>query len=94
MSHDQRNAAAFKRAQAMYDAMSPPEGGPCECAECWGEGAIVTDCDDNGHPYSEPCPFCNGTGYVDENGEPFDPAQAERNRDEYADMRRCERMDR
>jgi hypothetical protein len=88
MSHAYRNAAAFKRAQYVWDNMAPPEGGPCECAECGG-GGQVPDADDLDGDLIE-CPWCGGTGYVDENGEPFDPKQAERDRDEYADMRRSE----
>ena len=88
MSHDQRNAAAFKRAQAMCDAMTPPEDGPTECPECEGTGTnklVIGDRDDT-------CECCGGSGYVDENGEPWDPKQAERDADEYADRLRDERM--
>ena len=70
MSHNYRNAAAFSRAQATYDNMSPPEGGPCECCECNGKGShVVTDADGDG--WDEPCKFCDGTGKTDEDGNPW-----------------------
>jgi DnaJ-class molecular chaperone len=84
VSRAARNAATFARAQAAYDAMTPPEDGPVECPECEGSGVnklVIGDRCDH-------CECCGGTGWLDENGEPFDPAQAERDRDEYADYQR------
>jgi hypothetical protein len=77
MSHAARQAATFARAQAAWDAMEPPEG-PSDCPECDGDREID----------GEPCFLCGGSGLVDADGYPFDPAQAERDRDEYADYQR------
>jgi DnaJ-class molecular chaperone len=46
--------------------MAPPEDGPTECPECEGAGInklVRGDRDDT-------CQCCDGTGWLDENGEP------------------------
>jgi DnaJ-class molecular chaperone len=62
-----RQNAAYARAQARYDAMSPPEG-PSECPECNGSGYEPALED---HEDETPCACCEGAGRLDENGEPF-----------------------
>lgn len=82
------NSPGFKRAQAEYDAMLPPEDGPSECPECEGSGVnklVIGDRDDN-------CQCCGGTGWLDENGEPFDPNKAENDACDRADAQRDERL--
>jgi DnaJ-class molecular chaperone len=63
-----RQNAAYARAQARYDAMTPPEG-PCACDECNGSGQIESASDVDGDLID--CPCCDGAGRLDENGEPF-----------------------
>lgn len=48
----------------------PDDDGLHECDECGGTGQVVTDCDDGGRAYREPCECCAGAGYFDENGQP------------------------
>jgi hypothetical protein len=72
VSRAARNAATFARAQAAWDAMAPDEDGACDCPECDGDREID----------GEPCFLCGGSGLVDADGYPFDPAQADR---DYAD---------
>lgn len=59
----------YAAAQRAYDNMSPPEDGPCECGECGGCGK-VPDADDLDGDLI-PCPWCEGTGRVDEDGNPW-----------------------
>jgi hypothetical protein len=78
----------YARAQAQYDAMTPPDDGPYECPDCNGRGSFVGigDIPEEGD-YTE-CAECNGFGWIGENGEPFDKDAAERDADEAADMKR------
>lgn len=82
----------YARAQAQYDAMTPPDDGPSECPECNGSGVsdlVIGDRDDT-------CQCCDGHGYIDENGEPFNPnakAEAEEARAEYERDRRRDEGD-
>lgn len=88
--HPFENQVRFNSAQAAYDNMTPPDDGPSECPECDGRGSFVGV---GGVPeegdYTE-CTACNGFGWIDENGEPYDPDEAQRNADDAADLRRDE----
>lgn len=77
------NMRGFDAAQRAYDAMTPPDDGPYECPECGGSGTHHTLSDVDVH-----CLDCNGFGWIDETGEPFDPHAKERAECEYADYLR------
>lgn len=72
------NMRGFDAAQREYDNRTPPDDGPSECAECGGKGVIYTDdpmglgCDER-----EDCTECAGFGFIDDNGQPFNPRAAE-----------------
>jgi DnaJ-class molecular chaperone len=56
----------YAAAQREWENREPPSG-PCECQECDGTGInklVRGDRNDN-------CPCCDGTGRLDEYGEPF-----------------------
>jgi hypothetical protein len=83
---DPRNMRGFDAAQREYDNRTPPDDGPYECPDCNGNGHAPVP----GYPDGDnaKCSACSGYGLIDENGEPFDPHQAEREACEYADMQR------
>lgn len=62
------NMRGFDAAQAVYDAMTPPDDGPSECPECDGSGSNPAACEDH---EDDTCECCEGSGQVDENGEPY-----------------------
>jgi len=61
--------ASLRRAQAAYDAMTPPDDGPSECPECDGCGRLSTFGEGDGS--DEDCETCGGSGYINEDGSPF-----------------------
>jgi hypothetical protein len=92
------NMRGFDAAQREYDNRTPPDDGPYECPEC--DGKRYRGCGQCG---GEGCPQCNGEGcikcaacdgfgMINENGEPFDPHQAEREACDRADSLRDESL--
>ena len=82
-----RNAAVFRSAQARYDAMCPDDDGLTDCPVCDAKGWRMV-ADEGFAPYREVCPCCDGHRLLDEDGQPYDPKQAERDKaDYYADAR-------
>jgi DnaJ-class molecular chaperone len=66
------NMRGYERAQAVYDAMTPPDDGPSECPDCDGSGYITTS-DGQGNHDDEECPTCKGFGLLDDSGQPVNP---------------------
>lgn len=77
----------YARAQRECENQLPPEDGPSECPECSGRGVYL---DEDG----ESCKTCCGSGFVDANGDAFDPDKAENDACDYADMKRDEMLTR
>jgi hypothetical protein len=77
----------FAAAQRSYEAQLPPDGGPVECPDC-AAGLVDT----SGFGDFDACDTCKGSGFVTADGEPHDPHQAEREAEEYADMKRDEQL--
>lgn len=78
----------YARAQAEWESRLPPDGGPVECPECSGTGVnveVIGDRDDT-------CQCCDGHGLLTADGEPHDPHQAERDAEDYADIKRDEQL--
>ena len=75
----------FARAQAMYEAQTPPDDGPSECPDCNGSGYMPADED---HEDELTCMTCEGYGYLDEDGKPCNPNAAAEAAEERADYER------
>ena len=62
------NEAAMRRAQAAFDALTPPDDGPAECPEC--DGFRRTE---NSGPFvdSVVCETCLGSGRLNDDGSPY-----------------------
>jgi hypothetical protein len=84
------NMRGYERAQAVYDAMTPPDDGPQECPDCVRGWRCTTDDAENEHEIK--CETCNGFGWIDENGEPHDPDAAERDACDYYDRLKDEQL--
>jgi len=78
----------FAAAQRAWEAMLPPEDGPCECSDCNGKGELPDPTDEDAE-YIQ-CKTCDGFGMLTARGDPFDPDKAEREECEYADHKRDE----
>jgi len=78
----------YAKAQREWEAMEPPDGGPCECPNCNGKGELPDPTDEDAD-YVQ-CETCEGFGLLSPDGEPFDPGAAERAAEEYADHKRDE----
>lgn len=82
----------YAAAQREYDNRTPPDDGPSECDACGGCGKVpmmVDDTLDDGYEVS--CANCDGHGWLDADGEPFNPnakTEAEEARAEYERDRR------
>ena len=79
----------YARAQAEWEAMTPPKDGPCECPDCKGGYRYTTDDAENEHEIK--CETCNGFGMLLD-GEPFDQHAAEREACEADDRKRDESL--
>ena len=78
----------YARAQAQWEAMEPPDGGPMECPDCNGRGTVPDPKDEDADYLT--CDTCAGHGYLTADGEPFDPHAAEYEACEAADRKRDE----
>ena len=45
-----------------------------QCPVCWGTKVVCTSLDDKLEPVTEPCPGCDGTGWIE-----YKPIEAETN---------------
>jgi DnaJ-class molecular chaperone len=76
---ESRNARAMSSGQARWDNAAPPEDGPVECPVCNGRGEVPVDqavthqLGTDLIPGWDGCEACDGTGWIDENGQPFNP---------------------
>jgi hypothetical protein len=78
----------YARAQREYDNRTPPDDGPSECPDCDGRGSFIGigDVPEEGD-YTE-CASCKGSGYLNDDGTPFNPNAAAEAAEERADYER------